>query len=399
MKNLRLILLINLFASLCLSAQTNTFPASGNVGIGTTNPSEKLELEGGSNDTWFKMHVDGSYKTGFKMFGGNIDIWDIYYDDGTNSFNIGENGTDFLTVEHGGNVGIGTTSPTAKLEVAGGAKATQAYFNNALPSGTVFANSTERNAKCKTLSVGEDISGGPLFGFFDFPQSNLDPKARIWFEIEDRDDKARFRITAEQGGKTNLDLYGKDQNPVFSIYDPGDAYTFINFTKPKSYLVIGGINVWPVEHKLTVKDGSSLFEGDIFSTGSVGIGTTSPDSKLTVAGNIHAQEVKVTINAGADFVFNEDYKLPSLNEVERFVKEHKHLPEIASEKEMQDTGLYLADMNIKLLQKIEELTLYTIDQEKKIEAQNDQLKEQEAVNAELKERMAKLEQLITKRNK
>ncbi|AXP80685.1 hypothetical protein CJ739_1598 [Mariniflexile rhizosphaerae] len=101
-------------------------------------------------------------------------------------------------------------------------------------------------------------------------------------------------------------------------------------------------------------------------SGKVGIGTTTPDSKLTVAGNIHAQEVKVTVNAGADFVFHDDYNLPKLEEVEQFIKENKHLPEIASEIDMQANGIHLAEMNIKLLQKIEELTLYTIEQQKQI---------------------------------
>ena len=103
------------------------------------------------------------------------------------------------------------------------------------------------------------------------------------------------------------------------------------------------------------------------SSGNVGIGTNTPDSKLTVAGKIHSQEVKVTIDAGADFVFENSYNLPTLEDVEQFIIKNKHLPEIASAKEMEKNGIHLAEMNIKLLQKIEELTLYTIEQQKKIE--------------------------------
>jgi hypothetical protein len=99
--------------------------------------------------------------------------------------------------------------------------------------------------------------------------------------------------------------------------------------------------------------------------GNVGIGTSNPTSKLTVAGNINSREVKVSVDAGADFVFEKDYALPSLQEVEKFVTENKHLPEIASAKEMQVNGINLSEMNIKLLQKVEELTLYMIEQEKK----------------------------------
>ncbi len=88
---------------------------------------------------------------------------------------------------------------------------------------------------------------------------------------------------------------------------------------------------------------------------------------LTVAGNIKAREVKIEVNAGADFVFQPEYNLKSLSEVEQFVKTNRHLPEIPSEKQMQEEGLSVNDFQIGLLQKIEELTLYTIQQNKRIE--------------------------------
>lgn len=122
----------------------------------------------------------------------------------------------------------------------------------------------------------------------------------------------------------------------------------------------------------------------------IGIGTINPDSKLTVAGNIHSREVKVTINAGADFVFANEYKLPSLEKVELFIKENKHLPEIAPAIEMEKNGIHLAEMNIKLLQKIEELTLYTIQQQKEI-------KELNLLNTKLLELQLRVEQLESRK--
>lgn len=103
--------------------------------------------------------------------------------------------------------------------------------------------------------------------------------------------------------------------------------------------------------------------------GDVGIGTTNPTSKLTVAGNIHSQEVKVTVNAGLvpDYVFANDYKLKSLKEVEDYIKQNSHLPEIPSATEIEKNGLMLAEMNLSLLKKMEEITLYMIEQNKSIE--------------------------------
>lgn len=108
--------------------------------------------------------------------------------------------------------------------------------------------------------------------------------------------------------------------------------------------------------------------------GNVGIGTTAPTSKLTVAGDINAREVRVTVNAGADFVFENDYNLPSLTSLDNYIKVNKHLPEIASAQAMQKDGINLSEMNIKLLQKIEEMTLYLIQQSKDMDLLKAQIK-------------------------
>lgn len=102
--------------------------------------------------------------------------------------------------------------------------------------------------------------------------------------------------------------------------------------------------------------------------GNVGIGTVVPDAKLAVNGNIHSREVKVDLSFPApDYVFANDYNLRSLKEVETFVNKNSHLPEIPSAKEFEKNGIQLAEMNMALLKKVEELTLYAIQQEKKTE--------------------------------
>ncbi|HZK69698.1 MAG TPA: hypothetical protein VFC36_08920, partial [Paludibacter sp.] len=106
----------------------------------------------------------------------------------------------------------------------------------------------------------------------------------------------------------------------------------------------------------------------IFNAGNVGIGTTTPEAKLTVKGKIVASEIQVKdVGAIPDYVFKPDYELMSLSHVEEFVKQNQHLPEVPSEKEFQRDGMNMAEMNALLLKKIEELTLYAIEQNKKIE--------------------------------
>lgn len=110
----------------------------------------------------------------------------------------------------------------------------------------------------------------------------------------------------------------------------------------------------------------------ITSNGNLGIGTISPDEKLTVRGKIHTQEVRVDMLGPLvpDYVFNTDYKLKSLQEVEKYINENKHLPEIPSAQEIEKNGLMLAEMNMALLKKIEELTLYMIE----IKKENQEMK-------------------------
>ena len=118
----------------------------------------------------------------------------------------------------------------------------------------------------------------------------------------------------------------------------------------------------------------SLNGDDIhYDTGNVGIGTTNPGSwKLAVNGNLRAKEVKVE-TGWADYVFSDDYKLPTLQEVEAHILENGHLINIPSAEDVAANGVLLGEINKLLLEKIEELTLYTIQQEKQLQSQADAL--------------------------
>ena len=135
--------------------------------------------------------------------------------------------------------------------------------------------------------------------------------------------------------------------------------------------------------------------------GNVGIGKESPENALEVNGRIHAKSVKVDLEGWADFVFEPDYNLPSLKQIEArselyrplsvynlpslkqieaYIAQNGHLEGIPSEADALSNGIDLGQMNTLLLQKVEELTLHLIDKDKKIN--------------ELEARLARLEALI-----
>jgi len=153
-------------------------------------------------------------------------------------------------------------------------------------------------------------------------------------------------------------------------YNPGGATTYTLKTTIDTKVNPNGMTY---NHSAYFNGvGSNYYEG------SVGIGTRQPgEYKLAVAGTIGARRVKVTQETWADYVFKPDYKLLPLQDVKKYIEEHKHLPDVPSETEVAKKGLDLGEMNKVLLQKIEELTLHIISQQEEI--------------ARLKERMQAVE--------
>lgn len=108
--------------------------------------------------------------------------------------------------------------------------------------------------------------------------------------------------------------------------------------------------------------------------GNVGIGTSFPDSKLSVNGSIHAKEVKVDNNFPVpDYVFETNYPIASLKKVNAFITKNKHLPDVPSASEIKKNGMDLGEMNLRLLKKVEELTLYLIEKDKQLGQQHQEL--------------------------
>jgi hypothetical protein len=150
----------------------------------------------------------------------------------------------------------------------------------------------------------------------------------------------------------------------------GDMATYIALTNSTSAItfVNGTVNFFA---NRGFTNGQSYYPTPrmiVNSSGNVGIGTSNPGTyRLAVEGVLGARQVKVTTSPWADFVFRSDYNLRPLSEVEDFIKQNKHLPDVPTEEEIVRDGNDLGKTDAMLLQKIEELTLYMIELKKEVE--------------------------------
>ncbi len=188
--------------------------------------------------------------------------------------------------------------------------------------------------------------------------------SRVWYPVD-------FRIEAYntyQGVNqwvTVAEITGHDQRHYMRKM-PGGAFSKIRFvfstaSGPGGLLQLS--QLFYIHPEAVQAYDGLLVKYD--RSGNVGIGTADPQAKLAVNGNILAKEVKVKTDITVpDYVFEPGYELPSLVDVEAYVKEHKHLPEIPSAADIARDGLDLAEMNLLLLKKVEELTLHLIEERK-----------------------------------
>ncbi|WP_068473235.1 hypothetical protein [Saccharicrinis aurantiacus] len=158
-------------------------------------------------------------------------------------------------------------------------------------------------------------------------------------------------------------------------------------------------NKWQWAIRYGDYNGREILSVNNENDGRVGINNSNPAYALDVKGTISATEIKVTAQT-ADFVFEEDYNLRSLNEVNAFIEQNKHLPDVPSASEMEEEGVNIAEMNKILLQKVEELTLYIIDKDNEISELRQELKHnkmnQANTKSDMEKRLSQLENLLNK---
>ncbi|MRG46030.1 hypothetical protein GFS24_12955 [Chitinophaga sp. SYP-B3965] len=380
-------------ATLLLNVTTlaqNKLDSTGNVGIGTLTPSEKLTIYNGNqlfrrqfgtgpDYDWLTI---GSHEQTEKeitgiftgIFGTNINptldgngkptsrniqptnayrqSWALTFGSGEtyNNFSIwtGHEATSnvpltaVFNISSYGNIGMGLSNPQARLDVNGSVR-----YSGMLVNETDGENTTVRlkPLASNTASISGifeayekgDIgnSGSALFGIANSTWAAPLPSVAI--------------MSTQQGTGVTKDIM------IWAHDNPSATNT-----------------------ALCIKA----------NTNNVGIGTTAPGPyKLAVEGTIGARKVKVTgVLPWADFVFEPAYVLPTLAEIEAHIRSNKHLPGIPSAAEIKENGLDLGDMQQKQMQKIEELTLYLIEINKKLAAQDAIIAEQQKEIKELKKK-------------
>lgn len=262
------------------------------------------------------------------------------------------------TFPSSGNVGIGTISPGAKLDIYNG-----------------DVQLTEQSNIARTITM--QRSGSEIGALSTF-NTRLTLGAAPGYDAMIQNSSNAGLIVKDATGNVGIGITSP-QN-IMHVNGASDGYGYLRITdgtigSTASDGVRIGYNSGSFRIQNYENSPISFFTNTsteavtIIANGNVGIGTTDPQGyKLAVNGNMIATSVKVKLHADwPDYVFHKNYSLKPLYEVEKYIKVNNHLPDIPSAYEIQVGGLDLGEMNAKLLKKIEELTLYIIDQNKRIE--------------------------------
>lgn len=374
---------------------------------GTTLAQETLQTVTNNgntttNDIVISKHVPSLNLNGAQVNGINYSIVSGIIGVNNAGFSI-RNSTasrNELVISETGKVGIGTDSPTEKLTVAGGNVKIQhnhAYLLNygslsetASGASTILGNNVVAGAGANTIKRNmHPVDNGSFVSLNYYHgitfHTGINSAQNVDVPMYDSE-KMRITQNGDVGIGTaspteKLSVFGTINSlpGVISLEssrnDAGDVEVGSIRAKNDNGEIArigmfraGGTYTGYLNFYVKEDNNTTLYEAmRIVPNGNVGIGTTTPNEKLSVNGKIRAKEIKVEATGWPDYVFEDGYQTKSLPELETFIKQYKHLPEVPSAKEVEQNGVELGEMNKILLKKIEELTLLLIEQNKRIE--------------------------------
>jgi len=393
-----LLSLILLCSFLIVHAQwngTNPLWTNSNVGIGTSTISDKLHIAG-SGDVGIML--DDNYDTNGSPWRLWVDNWDISASKNF-TFKIDYSNLNIFNLTTDGKVGIGTTNPNSTLSVGGTGQSRAAIYGEALGAASTYdiglwAIGTSYGVFSNQTGGAMGVYGGSDTGIGGYFKSTSGYGLIVASGNVGIGTTTPSSATLQVNGTALINsyvyIYGSNKTGVIrnAVNDGILQLSGGNTTSDGANIHLGGS---AGDNSMFVRIGSSE-KFRITSEGNVGIGTSlssNPNNyKLAVKGKIGCSEIKVEdVSTWSDFVFGSGYRLRTLSEVENYIKANKHLPDVPSEEQVKTEGYDVTEMNALLLQKIEELTLYAIGQDKA-------LKEQKTENKKLEDRIEKLETLI-----
>ena len=347
---------------------------TGNVGLGTDNPQDDLHVAGNDNQFLILQRTTGGAgMVGIDLLRDNefgATDWRIVNDGGVLKFldetdNFNTVGEENMRISQSGNVGVGTTSPHTKLHVDGGE-----FISETGEGDMQIGSGTGTHLRFDNNEILARSGDNPSTLFLQYWGGNLN-------------------VCAEDAGKVGIGMSPSSSGPKVQIGFDGWQTEYQNTGD-------GSTNDWFVgasQSSWTVEDNKLVFSpttnssaatmimdngGDVllnpYENGQVGIGITKPSNMpddqylLAVDGKAIIEEVRVELSGSwPDYVFAPEYELTTLQVLEHQIKTLGHLPGIPAAETIEDEGFDLGDMQSRMMEKIEELTLYMIQANKEIE--------------------------------